>query len=136
MRHRSVMWLKILQTGTCPCKGKVPSRHTDVVSTLKQRRLSTLKQCWKMFDFVIELTSDFNVESTSSFNVETTSYLNVETTSYLNVETMSGFKKILKYILNVPQHLTRTLVDLMRTCITKQDDRKFRSSITFYSHWI
>ena len=80
-----------------------PSRHTDVVSTLKQRRLSTLKQRWKMFDFVIELTSDFNVESTSSFNVETTSSFNVETTSYLNVETTSGLKKILKYILNVPQ---------------------------------
>ena len=32
--------------------------------------------------------------------------------------------------------MTHTLVDLIRTCRRKQDDRKFRSSIAIYSHWI
>ena len=75
-------WSKSTKTDVISLESSVdsmgkPSRHTDVESTLNQRRLSTLKQRWKMFDFVIEMTSDFNVEITSGFNAETSDF-NVE----------------------------------------------------------
>ena len=88
-----------------------PIRHTDVESTLNQRRLSTLKQRWKMFDFVIEMTSDFNVEITSGFNAETSDF-NVERTSYFNVEITSDFNVEKCLILCLNWRQISTLIQL------------------------
>ena len=55
----------LILTGQPLAEQWYPSSHIDVVSSLKQRRLSTLRRLWNMCDFVIELKSDFNVETTS-----------------------------------------------------------------------